>query len=219
MNRLACFLFDYTARAAEPWRAAGYETLSLDIAHSIRTPREGCAYADLTTIGPALVILRRLGYTPKDLIFLGCFPVCTDVAVSGARDHKRKGLRALAQSTKWFATCQEFSELTDAPGFIENPITTMATHWRKPDYYFHPFQYTAFEPEDNYKKKTSIWGFNGFVMPPEARLPSLPEPDDRIHKAPPSSERAAFRSAGPRGFLRAVFESNKPTDLPNQLKH
>lgn len=33
-------------------------------------------------------------------------------------------------------------------------------------------------------------------------------PDDRIHKAPPSADRANFRSATPRGFARAVFEAN-----------
>ena len=33
------------------------------------------------------------------------------------------------------------------------------------------------------------------------------QPDDRIHKAPPSEARADFRSATPRGFARAVMAS------------
>jgi hypothetical protein len=35
------------------------------------------------------------------------------------------------------------------------------------------------------------------------------KPDDRIHKAAPSEERADFRSATPLGFSRAVFEANR----------
>jgi hypothetical protein len=33
-------------------------------------------------------------------------------------------------------------------------------------------------------------------------------PDDRIHKAAPSPDRADFRSATPLGFSRAVFNAN-----------
>jgi hypothetical protein len=35
-------------------------------------------------------------------------------------------------------------------------------------------------------------------------------PDDRIHKAAPGDDRAAFRSATPKGFARAVFLANAP---------
>lgn len=40
------------------------------------------------------------------------------------------------------------------------------------------------------------------------RAASNEKPDDRIHKAPPSDERADFRSATPMGFARAVFAAN-----------
>lgn len=39
-------------------------------------------------------------------------------------------------------------------------------------------------------------------------------PDDRIHAAPPSDDRADFRSATPMGFARAVFDANHGLKLP-----
>ena len=47
-------------------------------------------------------------------------------------------------------------------------------------------------------------------MPPKFQADVDGQPDDRIHKCPPSAERANIRSATPRGFARAVFEANKP---------
>lgn len=49
---------------------------------------------------------------------------------------------------------------------IENPVSSIATHWRKPNAAFHPWQYTGFCQDDNYTKKTCLWTGNGFVMPP-----------------------------------------------------
>jgi hypothetical protein len=47
-------------------------------------------------------------------------------------------------------------------------------------------------------------------MPEPSVAPDLAgiAPDDRIHKAAPSDERADFRSATPLGFSRAVFAAN-----------
>ncbi len=92
---------------------------------------------------------------------------------------------------------------------IENPVSTLATYWRKPDHSFHPWQYTGFCLGDNYTKKTCLWTGGGFVMP-EPNVLADSKPDDRIHKAPPSDERADFRSATPMGFARAVFQANAP---------
>lgn len=209
MSKLAVFLFDHSGIAAEPFIEAGWDVLCFDIQHGIRKPKlSHGVHCDLSTVGPVLVKLAERGYTPADIDFLGCFPPCTDVGVCGARDFATKGLRALQQSVGYFATCQELSELTDCPGFIENPISAMATHWRKPDHYFHPSDYTGFCLNDNYTKKTSLWTFGGFVMPEPNRAEGLPPADDRIHKASPGKERGDVRSLTPRGFTRAAFSSN-----------
>ncbi|WP_457967714.1 hypothetical protein M1D68_16145 [Pseudomonas sp. R4-84] len=47
-------------------------------------------------------------------------------------------------------------------------------------------------------------------MPEQFKDMSLGPPDDRIHKCPPSAERANIRSATPEGFARAVFIANSP---------
>lgn len=210
MKPLALFLFDYTTTIAQPWREAGFETISVDIQHPLRERHGECLNVDLSTVGPLLVALRERGIEPRDISFMGCFPVCTHVAVSGARDFKIKGLRALQEAVGWFATCQEMTALVDCEWFIENPISNMASHWRQPDYYFDPCQFTAFELGDNYTKRTSLWTSPGFIMPAEAKAPGLPPPDDRIHKASPGAGRADFRSAFPVGFSRAVCAANLP---------
>lgn len=210
MSKLVLSLFDYTGNAVKPWAEAGFETLIVDIGHSRRAPKPGTLCCDLTTVGPLLVELQRRKIALSDLAFVSMFPPCTDVTVAGARDFKLKGLRSLARSVDYFATCAEFSELIDCPGFIENPRSTISTYWRKPDYTFHPSDYTGFELSDNYTKLTCLWAVNDFVMPEPRRAPGLPPPDDRIHKAPPGADRAAFRSATPMGFSYASCEANAP---------
>jgi hypothetical protein len=104
-----------------------------------------------------------------------------------------------------FATAAEFCEWSGAPYLIENPISNISSHWRKPDHYTHPHYFTKMWADDNYTKKTSLWVGGGFVMPEVAKDDSLPAPDDRIHKCPPGPQRAGIRSATPRGFAEAVF--------------
>jgi hypothetical protein len=137
------------------------------------------------------------------------FPPCTDVAVSGARWFKEKGLDGLIDALGILNACKKFCETSDAPWMIENPVSMFSTYWREPDYTFHPADYTGFELGDNYTKKTCLWTGNGFVMPDPCMATAL-APDDRIHKAPPGPDRANFRSATPMGFARAVFLANAP---------
>ncbi|TVR06662.1 MAG: hypothetical protein EA385_15200 [Salinarimonadaceae bacterium] len=184
MGGLVLSLFDLTGNFVKPWAEAGFKTLCVDTQHRIRAPLPGTLNVDLSTIGPLLVALQQRGYGPKDIAFLACWPVCTDVAVSGARDFRTKGLRRLAASVEQFATCQELAELVECPYMIENPVSAMATHWRKPDHYFHPHHFAGFEPADNYTKLTCIWSGNGFVMPEAFPLLDAAEPDDRIHNPP-----------------------------------
>lgn len=207
---LVLSLFDLTGNFVRPWADAGHETLCIDIEHSIRAPKPGTLNCDLRTVGPLLVALAGRGIAPRDIAFLACFPPCTDVAVSGARDFRAKGLRRLAASIEFFATCQELASLVECPWFIENPVSSIATHWRKPDHYFDPHDFAGHEPADHYTKRTCLWAGGGFVMPDAFPLLDAGAPDDRIHKAPPGAGRAAFRSSTPMGFARAVFRANSP---------
>jgi hypothetical protein len=104
--------------------------------------------------------------------------------------------------------CRTIGRLSGAPWFVENPVSVLSRVFGKPQHTFHPSDYTAWEPADNYTKRTCLWTGSGFVMPPPARDLTLGDPDDRIHKAAPGPERENFRSATPLGFARAVFAAN-----------
>ena len=204
MRPCAIFLFDRTAIMAEPWADAGFDCYCVDLQNPKGETRDG------RIIRVGADIHRWVPPLGCEIAFAAAFTPCTALAVSGARWFKGKGLYALADSIALFARSAELIEATGAPGFIENPVSTLATYWRKPDHRFHPADYTGFELGDNYSKLTCIWSFNGFVMPPVCRAEGLGDPDDRIHKAAPGPERANFRSATPRGFARATFEANRP---------
>lgn len=205
----AISLFDYTGNMLKPWAEAGICGYAIDIQHPMIWSAEGKimkCWADLSRgygLGLQEVIIRG------EVAIIFAFPPCDHLAVSGARWFKGKGLRKLAEAIELFAVAAEICEASGAPYMIENPVSTISTYWRKPDYTFNPCDYTGYCPDDNYTKKTCLWTGNGFVMPEPYRDLSLGEPDDRIHKAPPGPDRANFRSATPMGFAQAVFEANK----------
>jgi len=146
-----------------------------------------------------------------DVAMIFGFPPCTDMAVSGAR-----WFRAKYEADKLFQAkavmvaeqCRTIGRLSGAPYMVENPVSVLASAFGKPQHTFHPADYTAYEPGDNYTKKTCLWTGGGFIMPQPSKDPSLGAPDNRIHFASPGPERANFRSATPMGFARAVFEAN-----------
>lgn len=201
MTKLVLSLFDLTGNMVKPWRDAGFDCMAVDLqsepgAHE----RDGIVH-----VGGD--VLRWL--PPRtDYAMVFAFPPCTDVAVSGARWFQDKGLAGLAGAIELLERARQIAEWSGAPWMIENPVSTFASYWRKPDYTFHPADFTGFELGDNYTKKTCLWAGNGFVMPQPHRALGAGKPDDRIHKAPPGPDRANMRSATPMGFARAVFQAN-----------
>lgn len=203
----AIFLCDVTGRAAEPWAAAGIRCYCVDIQHSIRRDRvEGnihFVWGDVRSWSPPR------GVRP---IFGVSFTDCTNVAGSGARDFAKKRGFLLRDALEHFEAARQSFEWAGIPYMQENSVGVLSSvpHIGKADHYFHPHEYVGWCEEDNYTKLTCVWGGNGFIMPPPKPAPWLGPPDDRIHKAPPSDDRADFRSASPRGFFRAMFEANRP---------
>jgi len=96
-------------------------------------------------------------------------------------------------------------ELSGAPWFFENPVSVFSSIFGKPDYLFNPHDYTGYEKDYNYTKRTCLWTGGGFELPGKNKDCSLGEPDDRIHKTPPGPNRANIRSATPRGFAMACY--------------
>jgi hypothetical protein len=203
VSKIVLSLCDRTGTMVQPWLEAGYRAVTVDLQESgCVEPRRDHYIADVTKWR------YPLHYGRPAMVF--AFPPCTHLAVSGARWFRGKGIGALIEALSIVDACRDICETSGAPWMLENPVSTLATYWRKPDYTFHPHHYTAFELSDNYTKKTCVWAGNEFAMPPPRMAHGMPEPDDRIHKAPPSEERADFRSATPLGFARAVFQANAP---------
>lgn len=187
----------------EPWAEAGYECWCVDIQHESGYYRQG----NIVQVG-ADVLLWNLPM-PKKYAIVFAFPPCTHLAGSGARWWKGKGLKKLSEAIALVARCAEICEESGAPWMLENPVGALSTHWRKPDYKFDPCDYAGYldDPtEDAYTKKTCLWAGNGFIMPPKDEV--VPFSGSKMHRLPPSPERADLRAVTPKGFARAVFEAN-----------
>lgn len=202
MSGLVLSLCDLSGVMVEPWLDAGYECMIVDLQHAPGVATEGRLHrvgADIETWLPP-----RCDY---EIVF--GFPPCTDLAVSGARWFKDKGLASLASALGLVDRCRRVAEWSDAPWMLENPVSTLSTYWRKPDYSFDPCDYAGYsDPTDAYTKRTCIWSGGGFQMPPTSAMP--PTLGSKMHLLPPSPERANLRSVTPQGFARAVYQANAP---------
>lgn len=155
-----------------------------------------------------------IGLGAPDIIF--AFPDCTEMAVSGSK-HKYTSLDSLHMSKM----IKRLGEDYNARWMIENPVGKMSTLWRKPDYYFDPYEYggymdgseESFHPKmpayDGYTKKTCIWAGGGFVMPEKKPGPiNIGMFWGWRWLGGNSTRTKQLRSLTPRGFARAVYEAN-----------
>lgn len=221
-------LFDDSGNLFDDWISDGYEVCVVDIL----CPTAGETRGSIRRVHADLRASFKSPIPKDDIVFVSCHPPCDHLAVSGARWFRGKGLRALSEAISMFATAAEFCEWSGAPYMIENPVSTISSYWRKSDFGYHPWQYSGYCADDYYTKHTRLWTGGGFVMPEtnydekryarglaqfneRKRLknplyPCPDYPDDRIHKLPPSEERAYLRSVTPKGFGRAVYLANRP---------
>jgi hypothetical protein len=226
-------LYDFTGEALKPWAEAGYTCYAFDIQH----PIEGHT-TDFWGLGNIHYIHADLHdqetlnsiqseYGDKPVVFGMAFPVCTDMAVSGAAHFKRK-----AQVNPFFqadavghatAVARMFNGMA-IPYFIENPVSVLATKWRKPDYNFHPYEYGGYISDDQaehprwpeyiaardaYPKKTCLWTGGGFNMPwTDPVAPEQGHSRQHLKLGGKSQRTKDIRSATPRGFATAVYEFN-----------
>ena len=203
-------LFDHSGNMVRPWAEAGHECYCYDIKYM-----DGPEMTD----GPLTVKWEKFktggsitriywdafdknqpDFGEYDILF--AFPPCDHLAVSGARWFKGKGLKALASAIALVAIAAELADKAALFSMIENPISTLSTYWRKPDYIFQPYEYG-----DPYYKKTCLWVSENFKMPEPN--PVEPVEGAKIHMMPGDSKQKERRSITPEGFARAVFEANK----------
>ena len=211
-------LYDYTGVMVRPWADAGYTCYCVDIQHPAgETLRDGITYVG------ADVGEWELPKSDEEVVMVFAFPPCTDVAISGATHFKKKGLQALIDSLQLFQYAIKIAEKYECAYFLENPVSTISTYWRKPDYMFSPWEYGGYLPEDDvnpvselipprdaYNKRTCLWVGEGFTMPDKLPI-DKPEGTSPMYKklGGKSARTKNIRSATPRGFAQAVFEFNK----------
>ena len=226
-------LYDYTGEALKPWAEAGYACYAFDIQH-LDTKVEGYANGGFIRY-EGLDLHDFSNYSDLFFRFNGCnvafgmaFPVCTDLAVSGAAWFKKKAeADPLFQqrAAQHAIDCAGLFDDLGCPYFIENPVSVLSTLWRKPDYNFHPYEYGGYipygeeqhpkwpeyiAPRDAYSKKTCLWTGNGFNMPTKVSVECDSFGSSTQHRklGGKSMKTKNIRSATPRGFARAVVEAN-----------
>ena len=128
---------------------------------------------------------------------LGIFhPPCTHIAVSGARWFKQKIADGRQQQgIDFFMRVVRESEHIPRVGF-ENPVCVMSRLWRKPDQIIQPWQYGHGET-----KTTCLWLRN---LPNLTPTHVVDAREHRIHRLPPTIDRAKIRSRTYEGIASAM---------------
>ncbi len=191
-------LCDRTGVMVQPWVEAGYECWIVDIQHPSGIRWDGRMWivgADIRTWLPP----RR------EYAVAFAQPPCTDQAVSGARWFVDKGLAGLAGAIELVERSRDILAWTDAAWMLENPVGTISSYWRKPDYTFQPWHYG-----DNQSKQTCIWAGGGFIMPAREVIEKPEFVLETVWKMAPSPDRGDLRSITSPEFSRAVFQANEP---------
>lgn len=220
-------LFNASDYAAEPWLAAGHNVLSVDIANeSSGLPRWIETTGNHFKVNWDIYVTRRkLHNTPWRMPdFVLAFPPCTDLAVCGNRSAAGK-LAADPNYLNKAVMMARYATVWGAPYLIENPVSRLATMWRKPDGgYFDPSDFGGYLPEDDvhpeypeyiaprdaYPKKTGYWVGNGAKLP-EKRPVSRPTGFSTQYRmlGGRSAKTKRIRSLTPRGAAIAIYEANK----------
>lgn len=134
--------------------------------------------------------VRDLDLNNYDLVIV--HPPCTHLAVSGARwfKNKRQEQREAIDFFMWFF------ESYDGPLCVENPISIMSTHFRKPDQIIQPWQFGHGET-----KATCLW-LRG--LPKLVPTKNVEGRVAKVHKMPPGPDRWKLRSKTYQGIADAM---------------
>ena len=225
-------LYDHSTIALLPWAKRGYKCFAYDIKH----PEREIENDNITTIRANLhdenVICDIIARHENNVYFVCSFPVCTDLAVSGAPNFKKKFEKnPLFQkiAADHAEKCESISlEMGCKRFYIENPVSRLSTLWRKPDYYYHPYQFGGYiedgphplypkyiPPRDAYSKKTCLWCGPEFTFPKMKPIePIYVKYNEKNYSIVHgklggiSTKTKEIRSCTPRGFSEAVCIAN-----------
>ena len=183
---IAC---EYSGRVRDAFIRAGHDAMSCDL---LPTDVPGPHY-----VGDVRDIINN-GW---DLMI--AHPPCTHLAVSGARHFKAKQESGVQQEALEFVRF-----LLDAPILriaLENPISIISSHIRKPDQIIQPWQFGHGET-----KATCLWLKN---LPKLVPTNIVDGREAKVHKMPPSPDRWKLRSTTYQGIADAMADQWGGTDL------
>jgi site-specific DNA-cytosine methylase len=189
---------EFSGRVREAFRKRGHDAWSVDL-EDTDIPGQHIK-ADIQNVPYGFI---------QSFDLMIAHPPCTYLANSGERWIKEKPgrieqRREAVNFVKWLASF-------DLPAIaIENPIGHLSTAWRKPDQIIQPFHFG--HPD---WKSTCLWLKN---LPPlmatnhcvpEEKLGGGKKPgrvSSKLHRLPPSPERAKLRSITYQGIADAMAE-------------
>ncbi len=174
---IAC---EFSGIVRDAFAARGHDAWSCDL---LPTERPGEHIQ-----GDVLAVLRQ-GW---DLMI--AHPPCTHLAVSGARWFKDKQ----AEQTAALEFVRDLMAAPIARWAIENPVSIISSHIRKPDQVIQPWQFGHGET-----KATCLWLHN---LPKLAPTNIVEGREARIHHMPPSPTRWAERSRTFEGIAAAMAD-------------
>jgi len=181
---------------------------------------------------------RLISRHEGQVAFMSAFPPCTDLASSGARwwaSKAKSNPNFQTEAANHALLASWVGETLGCPYYVENPIGALSRLWHKPDHKFDPCDFGGYLPEDDvhpkwpevipardaYRKRTCLWTGGGFTMPTPRKVSHLTVAYDRADptksgKFSPVAGKTGgkslrtknIRSATPRGFAEAVFQSN-----------
>ena len=207
-------LFEESGVMALPFAELGWDCHCFDIDQ--RTTGKKVEHANIHYHSLDL-LTNGIFETIPSADFVAGFPPCTDLAVSGTAWWAKKreaNPNFQEDAMKLVRRVEEIADYYRAPYFIENPKGVITRMWRKWNFRFHPYEFSAYcdtdDMQDCYTKETFLWTGNGFKMPPKRVCEYCTEPNTtsiRNIKAK-GDERRRLRSKTPYGFAQAVAMEN-----------
>lgn len=187
---IAC---EYSGRVRDAFTAMGHDATSVDL---LPSETDGTSFVSGHTslkgrhiIGDVFDVIKNEHF---DLMI--AHPPCTDLATSGARWFAEKRADGRQQKALQFV-----QDLMDAPIekiAIENPVSIISSHIRRPDQYIQPWQHGHGET-----KKTGLWLKNLPLLKPTNIVDGR---EQKVWLMAPSEDRWKDRSRTLQGIARAM---------------
>ena len=172
---------EYSATVRDAFRARGFDAWSCDL-----LPCDGDPAWHIQ--GDLLEIMND-GW---DLIIF--HPPCTHLSVSGARHFAAKQADGRQQAALQFV--RDLMACNARFWALENPVSIISTHIRKPDQTVQPWQFGHGET-----KRTCFW-LNGLPLLVPTNI--VPGREGRLFRLPPSADRWKIRSKTFQGIADAM---------------